>query len=100
MGRSSRSPWRWRRRSYAQAPGLFTGDDDDDFLGGFPFLCVELTDHQIRNLVRQQGFSDIYLNARHNDGVQVRATRGAWVYLLQVSTCTGWIEYGQRLRPA
>lgn len=84
----------------AQAPGLFTGDDDDDFFNDWPFACVELTDGQVRSLVSRQGFASIYLNARHGEGIQVRATRAGWVYLLKVSTCTGWIEYGQRLRPA
>ena len=87
----------------AQAPGMFTGDDDDYFRGRpylEPLVCIEITDHRVREAVREEGFTDIYLNARHDRGIQVRATQGGWVYLLQVSTCTGWILYGQRLRPA
>jgi hypothetical protein len=86
--------------AFAQAPGLFTGDDDYDDFFDFPGFCVEITDRQVRNAVSAQGFTNIYLNARHDRAVQVRATRDRTVYLLQVSTCTGSILYGQPLRPS
>lgn len=85
--------------AYAQAPWLFTGDDDDDYFD-YPPCPIELTDPSLRRAVGRQGFSDIFLNARNDQRVQVRATQGQWVYLLQVDTCTGSIIYGQRLRPA
>jgi hypothetical protein len=87
---------------HAQAPGLFTGDDDDDddFFDYWPSCPIELTDRRIREEVRDEGFTQIYLNARDDQRVQVRATQGDWVYLLEVDTCTGSIMYGQRLRPA
>lgn len=65
-----------------------------------PLICIELTDRQIRNAVRDQGYSNIYLNVANDHRIQVRATRGDWVYLLRVSTCTGAILSRQRLRPA
>jgi len=65
-----------------------------------PLICIELTDRQIRNAVRDQGYSHIYLNVRNDRRIQVRATRGDWVYLLRVSTCTGTILERQRLRRA
>ena len=63
-----------------------------------PLVCVELTDRQIRNAVRDQGYTNINLNVRNDRRIQVRATRGGWVYLLRVSTCTGAILYRDRLR--
>lgn len=65
-----------------------------------PLVCVELTDRQIRNAVSEQGYKNIYLNVRNDRRIQVRATRGEWVYLLRVSTCTGAILDRQRLRRA
>jgi hypothetical protein len=56
-----------------------------------PLICTELTDRQIRTAVRQQGYTNISLNAANNRRIQVRASRGGWVYLLRVSTCTGAI---------
>lgn len=65
-----------------------------------PLLCIELTDRQIRNAVKAQGYHDIFLNVANDRRIQVRATRGGWVYLLRVSTCTGAILDRDRLRPA
>lgn len=89
--------------AYAQAPGMFTGDDDA-FFDTDPYrdppFCIEISDHGLREMVAEQGFTNVYLNVRNDKRIQVRATKGKWVYLLQVSTCTGSIVYGQRLRPA
>lgn len=63
-----------------------------------PLVCIELTDRQIRKAVRDQGYRNISLNVADNRRIQVRATRGGWVYLLRVSTCTGAILSRERLR--
>jgi hypothetical protein len=63
-----------------------------------PLICVELTDRQLRNAVSAQGYHNIYLNVRNDRRIQVRATKGNWVYLLRVSTCTGAILDRDRLR--
>jgi len=81
----------------AHAQTMFMDDDDSWYWPGCP---IELTDHRIRQVIANEGFSNIYLNVRNDDRIQVRATQGAWVYLLDVDTCTGEIMYGQRLRPA
>jgi len=65
-----------------------------------PLVCIELTDRQIRAAVAQQGYKNIYLNVANNHRIQVRATKGEWVYLLKVSTCTGAILDRDRLRRA
>ena len=65
-----------------------------------PLICIELTDRQIRNAVSAQGYHNIYLNVRNEHRIQVRATKGDWVYLLRVSTCTGAILDRDRLRRA
>jgi len=65
-----------------------------------PLICIELTDRQLRNAVSAQGYHNIYLNVRNDRRIQVRATKGDWVYLLRVSTCTGAILDRDRLRRA
>jgi len=59
---------------------------------------IELTDSQIRRAVAAQGYKKIYLNVANDRRIQVRATKGEWVYLLKVSTCTGTILDRDRLR--
>lgn len=59
---------------------------------------IELTDSQIRRAVAAQGYRNIYLNVANDRRIQVRATKGEWVYLLKVSTCTGTILDRNRLR--
>ncbi|MDB5542375.1 MAG: hypothetical protein JWQ89_4102 [Devosia sp.] len=83
----------------AQAQMQFQfGFGTDGFGFRRPLICLELTDRQIRNAVSNQGYHDIFLNAPIDRRVQVRATRGDWVYLLRVSTCTGAILDRERLR--
>ena len=65
-----------------------------------PVICIELTDRQIRQAVRNRGYTNVYLNVANNHRIQVRATKGDWVYLLKVSTCTGKILERTKLRPA
>lgn len=82
----------------AGAAQFHFGFGTDGFGFRRPLVCIELTDRQIRNAVRDQGYSNIYLNVRNDRRIQVRATRGDWVYLLRVSTCTGTILDRDRLR--
>ena len=60
-------------------------------------LCL-LTDSQLRRTIREQGYTDIFLNVANNNRIQVRASRGRWVYLLTVNSCTGRILDRERLR--
>jgi hypothetical protein len=84
----------------ASAAQFSFGFGTDGFGFRRPLVCIELTDRQIRSAVRDQGYSNIYLNVRNDRRIQVRATRGDWVYLLRVSTCTGAILNRDRLRRA
>ncbi len=84
----------------ATAAQFHFGFGTDGFGFRRPLVCIELTDRQIRNAVRDQGYTNIYLNVRNDRRIQVRATRGDWVYLLRVSTCTGAILDRDRLRRA
>jgi hypothetical protein len=84
----------------ASAAQFHFGFGTDGFGYRRPLVCIELTDRQIRNAVRDQGYTNIYLNVRNDRRIQVRATRGDWVYLLRVSTCTGAILDRDRLRRA
>ena len=84
----------------AQAQGLgfsfgFGIEDDDDF---FPRRLCILTDSSLREAIRDEGYSNIYLNASIGRYVQARASRGNWVYLLRVNICTGEIVDRERLR--
>jgi len=63
-----------------------------------PLICIELTDRALREAVAAQGYRNIYLNVRNDRRIQVRATKGEWVYLLRVSTCSGAILDRDRLR--
>lgn len=82
----------------AQGMQFQFGFGNDGFGFRRPLICIELTDRQIRNAVRNQGYRNISLNVANDRRIQVRATRGNWVYLLRVSTCTGAILDRQRLR--
>jgi hypothetical protein len=61
---------------------------DEEFL---PQRLCMLTDRGLRSAIEDQGYEQIYLNVPNGRYVQARATRGDWVYLLQVNACTGLI---------
>jgi hypothetical protein len=81
--------------------GFGIGSGDDGFFERRRLLrpCI-MTDRQLRRTIRERGYTDIFLNVANNNRIQVRATRGDWVYLLRVNTCTGRIIERERLRPA
>jgi hypothetical protein len=86
----------------AQAQGLgfsfgfgIDDDDEDDF---FPRRLCLLSDSALREAIRDEGYSNIFLNASIGRYVQARASRGNWVYLLRVNICTGEIVDRERLR--
>jgi hypothetical protein len=64
----------------------------------FPRLC--LTDRQLRNAIEDQGYHNVYLNVPRDNRIQAKATRGNWVYLLEVNVCSGRILDRERLRRA
>ncbi|AKR55758.1 hypothetical protein XM25_08090 [Devosia sp. H5989] len=63
-----------------------------------PVLC--LTDYQVRQRVAAEGFTNIFLNAPIDRHIQVRATKGKWVYLIDYNRCRGEIVSAKRLRRA
>jgi hypothetical protein len=82
----------------AQSLQFHFGIGSDSFFERRPLrLCLQ-TDSQLRRAIRQQGYHDIFLNVANNHRIQVRATRGDWVYLLLVNSCTGRILDRERLR--
>lgn len=83
--------------SQAQGFGIFFGDEQSDFFHGGR-LC--LADNQIRGAIADRGYSNIYLNVPNDRHIQVRATKGGWVYLLDFNYCSNRIESRQRLRSA
>ena len=80
----------------AQRLGLFFGDERTDFA---PERAMCLTDYQIRQAVADLGYRDITLNVPMNKRIQVRASQGGWVYLLEFNYCSARIESRIRLRP-
>lgn len=70
-----------------------------EFYDGPTRLCLG-TNHLIRQAVARQGYTNIYLNVEHDQRIEVRATKGKWVYLLEVNACSGRILERKRLRPA
>jgi len=72
---------------------------DGEFYDG-PFRLCLMTNYSLRRAISRQGYSDIFLNVENEQRVQARATRGKWVYLLTVNTCSGRVLDRQRLRPA
>lgn len=63
----------------------------------YPF-CLNMTDAQIRRLVRDAGYHSIYLNVENDHRIEVRAARKGWLYLLTVNTCRARIIDRERLR--
>ena len=81
--------------------GVFFGDEPADFSSDFfPERATCMTDRQIRERIADLGYSNIYLNVAHKKNIQVRATQGDWVYLLDFNFCSAQIEGIQQLRPA
>ncbi|MCR6672482.1 hypothetical protein [Devosia ginsengisoli] len=77
--------------------GIFFGDEESDF---FPERITCMSGYEVRQAVADRGYTNIYLNVMTNKHVEVRATRGDWVYLLDFNYCTGRIEDRTQLRPA
>lgn len=86
----------------AQPAGFGVHQDNGffDFSPRYPERITCLTDNQVRQVVRNNGFTDVYLNVMNNKHVEVRATRDGWVWLLDFNYCTGRIEDGYQLRRA
>jgi hypothetical protein len=81
----------------AQRFGFFFGDERSDFL---PERISCLNDYQIRMAVTKLGYRDIYLNVPNQKHIEVRASKGNWVYLLDFNYCSSKIESRTKLRPA
>ncbi|MGV8856721.1 MAG: hypothetical protein ACOH2L_19055 [Devosia sp.] len=81
----------------AQRLGLFFGDERSDF---FPQRISCLNDYQIRQAVAELGYRDIYLNVPNQKHIEVRASMGDWVYLLDFNYCSAQVESRTKLRPA
>lgn len=86
----------------AQAQGFFFGFGFgyEDFYPRHPLRLCLMTESQLRRAIRNQGYHDIFLNVANDNRIQVRATKGDWVYLLRVNSCTGRILSRKRLRPS
>lgn len=63
-----------------------------------PLLCQ--TDYQVRRAIAARGFRDIFLNAPIESHIQVRATKGNTVYLIDYNRCFNYIVSATPLRRA
>lgn len=77
--------------------GFHFGSEPRDF---YPQLPMCLTDNQIRQSIARRGYSNIALNVANEKRIQVRATKGGWVYLIDFDFCADRIRGRQALRPA
>lgn len=82
----------------AQNFGIFFGDESSDFFAPERIICM--SDRQIREAVANLGYTNISLNVPNERHIQVRASKGGWVYLLDFNFCSGRIEGRDRLRQA
>ena len=82
----------------AQNFGIFFGDESSDFFAPERIICM--SDRQIREAVASLGYTNISLNVPNESHIQVRASKGGWVYLLDFNFCSGRIEGRDRLRQA
>jgi hypothetical protein len=74
------------------------GNDGFHFGDEFDELPVCMTDRQIRRAIRDRGYHDIYLNVPDGRYIQVKATKGKWVYIIKFNFCSNDIVDRYRLR--
>jgi hypothetical protein len=72
---------------------------EGEFYDGPYRLCLS-TNYAIRRAISRQGYTNIYLNVENDQRIEARATKGDWVYLLNVNSCSGRVLSRQKLRPA
>ena len=79
----------------AQA-GFLVHRNSDGVVSMDPLLC--LTDYQVRQAIARRGYTNIKLNAPIESQIQVKASRGNAVYLIDFNRCFGRIDGVQRIR--
>lgn len=72
--------------------------DDDRFERRLLRRPCLMTESGLRRSIRARGYTDVFLNVAHERRIEVRASKGSWVYLLEVNACTGRILDRTRLR--
>jgi hypothetical protein len=65
------------------------------FMPGRP-MCM--SDWQVRKLLQRRGYYDISLNAEMGRFIRARASKGNWVWRVDVNRCSGDIVRVTRLR--
>ena len=73
------------------------GNGEFRFGNKFPQHFVCLTDRQIRRAIRNRGYHDVFLNVPNGQYIQVKATKGKWVYIIKFNYCTNDIVDRYRL---
>ena len=79
--------------------GIMFGDERSDFRFGSDFTVCK-TQYQIRQAFAQRGYEDVFLNVLNEPRVQVRATQGGTVYLIEYDYCRDQIVDKKALRAA
>lgn len=80
-------------------PAVQAGPFDSMFFSGGSRICLS-GNGAIRRAIQEQGYSNVYLNVQNGRYIESRATKGKWVYLLDVDACSGRVYDRKRLRPA
>lgn len=71
---------------------------EDSYEPRGPELGICMIDRQIREAIAARGYSDIALNVRRDRRIQVRATQGGHVFLLEFDFCNNTIIERRVLR--
>ncbi|GLQ57704.1 hypothetical protein [Devosia nitrariae] len=71
---------------------------EDSYEPRGPELGICMTDRQIRQAIAARGYGDIALNVRRDRRIQVRATQGGHVFLLEFDFCNNTIIERRALR--
>lgn len=71
---------------------------EDSYEPRGPELAICMTDRQIREAIAARGYGDIALNVPRDGRIQVRATQGGHVFLLEFDFCNNTIIERRALR--
>jgi hypothetical protein len=79
-------------------PGMYFGDDDEDYVPGNGAGGLCFTDYMLRQELSRQGYGDIRLGSSEGREQDVDATRGGQRFKLEVNKCTGVVLSRRRAR--
>jgi hypothetical protein len=79
-------------------PGMYFGDDDEDYVPGNGAGGLCFTDYMLRKELSRQGYGDVRLGSSEGREQDVDATRDGQRFKLEVNKCTGVVLSRRRAR--